>query len=295
MIALYRVVRKIMDAILEELIAWGEQQPDVRAMVLTSTRATGVSVDQFSDYDVVLLCTDIQIRHNDKTWLQDFGDVVIAYWDDIHPEENSGLSVSGNVVYYPGTRKIDFSLWPVEIAVWLADQSTLPAELDAGFQILLDKDQLTDAWPIPTRKGYELSLPTHAEYLTLVNDFLVGIPYVETALIRGELLPAKWVLDYDMRYVYLVPLLGWYAISIKGNSARIGNLGKGLSKLLPADIWSRFADTYAGVDVEVNRACLYQMVALFREVAEYVGKVIGCDYPAELHNRVIAHAKALAG
>ncbi|MCO5217128.1 MAG: aminoglycoside 6-adenylyltransferase, partial [Thermomicrobiales bacterium] len=222
-----------VDNIIKELVTWGEAQSDVRAVLLTSTRATGGTIDRFSDYDVVLLCTDVAARRYDDRWLQDFGEVVISYWDDLYTDEDSGHKISGNVVYYPGTKKIDFTLWPLEMVDWLREQPALPAELDAGYEVLLDKESQTTGWPVSTGIGYRRSLPTSAEYLKLVNDFFIGVPYVVTALIRGELLSAKWVLDYDMRYIYLVPMLEWYAVVLHGDQVMIGNIGKKLRGLLP--------------------------------------------------------------
>lgn len=275
-----------------ELIAWGESQPDVRAMVLTSSRAVedGI-VDQFSDYDVIVMTRDIQHQYNERSWLQAFGDVVIDWWDPLNVDSGSGLLTTGNIVYYTGTRKIDFTLWPTEMAKHVARY--LPMELDAGYRVLLDKDGLTADWPHASGIGYRRQLPDYDRYLEAVNDFFIGVPYVITALLREELLPAKWVLDFDMRYEYLLPMLEWYAVSIHGESAHIRAHGKGMEALLPDDIWSRLQCTYAGLDVAQNRAALFAMINLFRDVAERVGKAIGCDYPAELHNRVMTHIKAL--
>lgn len=279
------------DAVINELVGWATSQSDVRAMILTSTRATSAPTDQFSDYDVIIITDDIVHRFNDRRWLQVFGDVVIDWWDPLAVDPDTGLLTTGNVVYYPGTRKIDFTLWPVEMAGMLAAE--LPDELDAGYTVLVDKDALTENWPEASGRGYLISLPDSARYLEAVNDFFIGVPYVVTALLRGELLPAKWVLDYDMRYEYLLPMLEWYAVSLHGEGIRIGANGKGLQQLLPVDLWEQFNQTYAGLDIAGNRAALGTIIAIFREVAEIVGLVIDCAYPAELHDRVMHHVSVL--
>jgi hypothetical protein len=38
-------------------------------------------------------------------------------------------------------------------------------------------------------------------YQTLIQDFFSDAPYVAKCLWRDELLPAKWCLDYDMKYI----------------------------------------------------------------------------------------------
>ena len=198
------------DTVEAELIRWGESQPDVQAILLTSTRALeNAAVDWFSDYDVIVMTSDIQSRQDDREWLETFGEIVISWWDPLETDPVSGLLTAGNVVYYPEARKIDFTLWPPEMAARI--ERDLPTEMDAGYKVLLDKSGLTADWPSATGEGYRKHLPSCEQYLEAVNDFFIGVPYVVTALIRGEMLPAKWVLDYDMRYEYLLPMLEWYA------------------------------------------------------------------------------------
>lgn len=270
------------------LVAWGESQPDVRAMLLTSTRAIeGASVDQFSDYDIIVICSDVKARFEDRSWLRTFGDVVVDWWDPLELDPDTGLLTTGNIVYYSGTLKIDFTLWPLEM-VGVVEQQ-LPTELDAGYRVLLDKDGLTQSWQDATGKGYKAELPDCERYLDTINSFFIGVPYVVTALLRGELLPAKWVLDYDMRYEYLLPMLKWYALSIHGETAQIGNLGKGIQRYLPGETMQRLASTYAGMDIESNRLALTEMIDLFRDIAHHVGEAIGCEYPQGLHDRVMNH------
>ena len=55
-------------------------------MLLTSTRANpNAPLDAFSDYDIVLVVSDIHPFVTDRAWLQDFGPLLVIYWDPIHP------------------------------------------------------------------------------------------------------------------------------------------------------------------------------------------------------------------
>lgn len=282
----------MIDSVESELIAWGESQDDVRALILTSTRAQpGANTDAYSDYDIIVFTDNVGDRYHHRDWLSTFGEVVISWWDPLETAPGTEVLTTGNIVYYPGTRKIDFTLWPVAMSALIAEN--LPAELDAGYRVLLDKDGLTDRWPSSTYQAYLTRLPDAEAYLDLINSFFIGVPYVETALVRGELLPAKWVLDYDMRYEYLLPMLEWYAVAVQGEPVRIGNHGKGLQKLLPASIWARLEQTYSGMNIAENRAALHAMVRLFRDVAIDVGAAIGVGYDEELHERVMKHVRNL--
>ncbi len=132
------------DAALAAFAHWGEGQPLVRAMLLTSTRAIpGAAADIFSDYDIILALSDVRPFFESRAWLEAFGQVLVMYRDPLSEED--GLLTSGNVVQFESGLKIDFSLWPVEKLRRIVAQPELPDEFDAGYRVLLDKDQLTAA------------------------------------------------------------------------------------------------------------------------------------------------------
>jgi len=88
----------------------------VRAMLLTSSRADPKAhLDLFSDYDVILVVTDIHPFFEDRTWLQDFGQVLVVYRDPIRLDY--GLEAFAYITQYEDGTKIDFTLWPVETII----------------------------------------------------------------------------------------------------------------------------------------------------------------------------------
>jgi aminoglycoside 6-adenylyltransferase len=276
------------------LIQWAEPRASIRAMLLTSTRAVpNAPVDDFSDYDVVLIVEDIHPFHEDRSWLADFGEVLVAYWDPIYPDSDFGLEKFGNVTQYADGLKIDFTLCPVEMLRKIVQAPSLPAELDAGYRILLDKDNLAEGMKSATHRAYIPVPPTEEIYQTMINDFFSDAPYVAKCLVRGELLPVKWCLDYDMKHVYLRPMLEWLMGLHHNWSLPTGWLGKGLKKKLPPEIWSQLEATYAGADTAENWEALFRTMALFRRVATEVGKRLGYHYPLDLDERVTAFVKAM--
>lgn len=282
--------------VISNLIQWATEQDSIRVMLLTSTRAVPVPnapVDDFSDYDVVLIVEDIHPFHEERSWLSDFGEVLVAYWDPIYPDPDFGLEKFGNVTQYSDGLKIDFTLCTREMLQKIAQAPTLPAELDAGFRILLDKDNLTEGIKSPTYRAYIPVPPTEGVYQTMINDFFSDAPYIAKCLWRGELLPVKWCLDYDMKHVYLRPMLEWL-MGLRHNwSLPTGWLGKGLKKKLPPEIWSQLEATYAGADTAENWEALFRTMDLFRQVAMEVGTGLGYTYPLDLDERVTAFVKAM--
>lgn len=275
----------------QTLAAWGARQASVRAMLLTSTRAIpGARLDRFSDWDVILVVEEIETWLEDRSWIEDFGEVLIAYWDPVAPDEATGIPVSGNIVEYTGLAKIDFTLWPTEMIPALLSVADLPPELDAGYRVLLDKDEVLRRLPEPTGRGYGLDRPSPDLYLKLVNDFFIGVPYVAKMLARREVLPAKWCLDYDMRYGYLLPMLEWRVAIERDWALAPGVNGKRLQEWLPPNLWAALEGTYAGLGVDENWGALFAMIGLFRQVATEVGESLGVPYPADLDRRVTDRA-----
>jgi aminoglycoside 6-adenylyltransferase len=282
------------DDVISKLIQWAEGKESIRAMLLTSTRAVpNAPVDDLSDYDVVLIVQDIYPFYEDRNWLEDFGEVLVVYWDPIYLDPDYGIEKFGNVTQYADGLKIDFTLCPLEMLRKIVQAPSLPAELDAGYRILLDKDHLTDGMQFPTYKAYIPIPPTDEVYQTMINDFFSDAPYVAKCLLRGELLPMKWCLDYDMKHLYLRPMLEWLMGLNHNWSLPTGWLGKGLKKKLPSEIWSQLEDTYAGADTADNWEALFRTMALFRQVAMEVGEGLGYDYPLDLDERVMAFVKAM--
>jgi aminoglycoside 6-adenylyltransferase len=282
------------DTVVRRLVQWAESRTEVRAVLLTSTRAIPhAAVDEFSDYDVVLVVEDVHPFVADRNWLGDFGEVLVAYWDPIQPDPHYGLACGGNVTWYVDRPRIDFSLWPVALLDRIAGATALPAELDAGYRVLLDKDGLTGGLRAPTYASYIPARPDETTYLTTVNDFFVDVPAVATYLRRGDLLPAKWCLDYDMKHVYLRPMLEWRMECDHDWAVPAGALGQKLKTRLPADIWRELEGTYAGGGVAENWEALFRTIALFRRVAREVGERLGFAYPEELDRRVTAFVRRI--
>jgi aminoglycoside 6-adenylyltransferase len=282
------------DAVIRRLQTWAEAQDDVRAMLLTSTRAIpGAAVDALSDYDIVLVVGNVVRWTTDRSWIDAFGEVLLAYWDPLDTAPETGLPQSGNIVQYADGLKIDVILWPVAMLEHLARQPALPAELDAGYRVLLDKDGLATSLPAPTYRGYTPSPPDRETYLQNVNDFFVGVPYVAKCLVRDELLPAKWVLDYDIRYEYLLPMLEWRMECDHGWAVSPGVHGRGLKRRLPPDLWAGLEATFVGAGIDENRDALFRMIAFYRRIAREVATHLGYGYPDDLDRRVTALAREM--
>lgn len=279
---------------IKDLVRWGEDHNLVRAMLLTSTLAIpGYPIDELSDYDVILVTRDIRPFHEDRGWLRHFGDVLVAYWDQLHSDPDYGVERFGNVIQFAGGLKIDFTLWPLEMLERIAAAPALPDELDAGYRVLLDKDGLTAALRPPSYKAFIPAPPDAQAFATFVEEFFSDVPYVAKFLWRDEILPAKWCLDYDMKHVYLLRLLEWRVECDHGWSLPVRNMGKGLKKHLPPDIWAHLERSFAGGAVAENWEALFETTALFRRVGSEVAERLGLTYPLALDQGVVEYARQI--
>ncbi len=273
---------------LRQLAQWGEKRASIRAMLLTSSRATPLgSVDMFSDYDVILVVTDIEPFFSDRTWLEEFGPVLVLYRDPIR--QDGDLPETGYVTQYENGLKIDFGLWPVERLRRVVAAPKLPEEFDAGFRVLLDKDGLTDGLKPPTYKAYIPTPPTDSDYQAAVEEFFLDATYMAKFLWRDDLMAAKHLLDHFMKQERLLPALEWHLETDHQWSVKPGRYGQRLKRWLRPDLWVELESTYTGVGLEANWEALFRTIELFRRVAIEVGERMGYAYPHDLDRRVMAY------
>ena len=270
----------------EKLIAWGAKQELVRAMVLTSSRAipNNPYTDLYSDYDVILALRDVRPFHDSREWLAAFGTVLAMYRDPMHEED--GMNWSGNVVQFEDGFKIDFTLWPVEMMRKVAQHETLPPEFDAGYQVLLDKDGLTEGIKPPSYQSYIPQPPTEARYREEIENFFLCTTYVAKYLLRDDVMAAKFLLDGEMKHENLRPLLEWH-IEIENDwKVKPGNYGRRIKKWLRPDLWADLESTYAGAGIEENWQALFRLMDLIHKVGIEVGEKLGFTYPESIEQRM---------
>ncbi len=290
--------------VLTRLRKWATSRADVWAMLLTNSRAGSPGgADALSDFDIILAVRDIRPYFVDRAWISDFGVVLVTYWDALYADPETGFEVFGNVVQYDTGLRIDFTLWPVELLRRIGATEKLPADLDLGYVVLVDKHGLTTGLRAPSRMAFSPQRPGAVEFARFVEEFYSDAPFVAKCLLRGELLAAKWALDHDMKQIYLRRLLEWQAALQTGWTTQTGSLGKGLKRHMDPERWQQLAATYAGAGIEENWRALEATLECFRGVGEDVADGLGYAFPADLHRRVRAFldryrregAAALAG
>ena len=275
------------DETLGRVVAWAEEQPLVRAVVLESSRAVaGAPLDRFSDYDILLVVTETQPFSEDNDWQRFFGEPLARFGDS---KETLGYTTWFRLVFYQDHTKIDYAIWPVELLQAVVERQESTDLLDWGYRALLDKDGLAARLPTPTRTAHIPKKPTEREYLALIEEFWWEATYVAKNLWRDELVMARYNLDVVMRPELLLPMLEWRVELDRDWSWKPGVLGRGLKRSLPPDLWAAFERTYAGSGIAENWDALFATTALFRRVACEVAQALGYAYPEAMDRDVSAY------
>lgn len=275
---------------------WVQANPLVRAMLITSTRALpNTTADILSDYDVVLALQDVQPFYAERGWLSAFGTVLALYRDPLQSVD--GFVEAGYVVQFVDGLKIDFTLLECGKLGQIAAAEHLPDEFDAGYRILLDKDNLTSGMPAPTYRAYIPTRPPESRYIFMLENFYLETGYAAKYLWRGDLMGAKFILDFSMKQEHLLPMLEWHVECAHAWALKTGPHGRGMQKWLRPDLWTALEGTYSGAGLAENWQSLERMIALMRKTALEVGACLGYAYPEEMEQRARAYVeqvKALA-
>jgi aminoglycoside 6-adenylyltransferase len=272
--------------VLRAIVRWGASRDDVRALVLTSSRARhDGTADELSDYDVIVFVPDAEVFAASRSWTHGYGEP-LAWWGDEHEVLGERTFFRG-VVYSDGV-KVDWSIWPESLLERVAEADPLPDDLDVGYRVLLDEAGRAATWPPPTFRAHIPKPPSAAAYDALVREFWWSSTYVAKGLRRGELTIAKFALDVDLKLDALRRMLEWRLELDHDWSLRPGVLGRGLERLLPSELWAEYAATYVGPDVAENWDALFRACELFRCVAREVGDALGYEYPEAVDARMTA-------
>lgn len=276
------------DAFENHIIAWGRGRADVRALLITSTRAIpGGVTDALSDYDIILVVDDITPYHASRDWLAAFGAVLALFRDPI--TEEFGSPSSGYVIQFEDHLKIDFTLWTPAALRHIAALPTLPDELDAGYRVLLDKEGLTASWSSPTYQAYVTQLPSEERYHEVVEMFYLDCIYVAKYIWRGDLNAAHRILNEMLKQEHLRPMLEWRMAIEHDWRLKPGPFMRRIETCLRPDLLEDLAQTYGGIQPDELWNSLYRTRDLMRKVSLEVADVLEFRYPESIEEKAMAY------
>ncbi|MEP7253170.1 MAG: aminoglycoside 6-adenylyltransferase [Ginsengibacter sp.] len=272
--------------ILAEILQWSLANKNLKAIILTSSRANpNASPDLLSDYDIELIVSSLKIFTGDK-WVSEFGDVIASI-----NEERPGW-LTQLVLYSHGVR-IDFQVHTKSHFLKSLKQNPLPTHWDIGYKILLDKDNMLESLPAPTRLIYNINKPSPETFAKLINDFWWDTTYVAKSLWRDELAYAKYMADSIIRDGYVNTMLEWY-IGLQNNwSVNTNKHGRWFKKYLDKKSWKEFQYIFSDADTGRNWQALFATCRMFGRIAKEVATALQYSYPYELERNITSYLRKI--
>lgn len=255
------------------ILTFAKNDPRIRVVGMEGSRANvNVTKDEFQDYDISYLVTDMESFKKDDRWLDYFGKRIIMQ----KPEAMSLFTPTlGNwfsyLMLFEDGNRIDLKLVPIE-------ELDLYLSRDKLLKILLDKDNRIKKPVVPTDEDYHVKKPSPEFFDDCCNEFWWVSTYVTKGLLREEILYATEFLNLCVR-PNLLRMMAWKLGIETDFSISVGKSYKYMEKYLSKDVWRRLLSTYKNSTYEEVWNALFECHSLFRETSKFVAKELGYRYP----------------
>jgi aminoglycoside 6-adenylyltransferase len=228
--------------------------------------------DDFQDYDITYIVTDVDSFTKNDDWLDIFGKRIIMQKPedmDLFPAEEDWFY--SYLMIFEDDIKIDLKIVPVELL-------NIYLKRDKLIKIILDKDGLVANPPVPTDEDYWIYKPSAAYFDDCCNEFWFVSTYIAKGLFRKELLFASYHMEQIAR-VELFNMLSWKIGIDFGYGSSIGKHNKFIDKYLAENEWNLLMKTYCMDSFENCWTALESAHILFRQASYYIADKLGYDYP----------------
>jgi len=274
---------KIRDEKLENIIAWAKNNADVRATLLTSSLVNPLApVDDLSDLDIEFVFENNEKYVENNSWLNIFGNPIAMIEEDETCFD--GKHAMKMVLYEDGV-KVDFKLYSKTKFREEVNQQDLPEDWDIGYEILVDKDELTKVMKKPSYQVSIIKKPTEVQFQTLLNDFWWDTTYVSKCLKREDLFYAKYMSEH-IRSNYLVPLIECFIGSQHDWKVTTNKHGRLFKQYLSPELWGKIEATFSGSDITENWNALFAMMDLVHEIGTQLSAKLNFSYPEKLERDI---------
>ena len=240
--------------VLDDVVAWATEDPNVRLVVLTGSFARG-DHDDLSDLDIELYVRETHPLLEEADWYERFGDVLVTEAlenPDWHPTR---------LVYY-ANGKIDFMVAPVSV---LAEGVVY----DGAYVVLVDKDSRANRLE-PT---VGVAPPSADEFRICIEWFYAAAIQCAKAIVREDPWPIK-TRDAELKE-RLLQMIEWDHAVRNGWAERPPHNGAKVSEWADAEVARDIAACWSDFSIEGSEIALRASIALFNCLAARVAPVLG--------------------
>ena len=251
---------------------------------MTGSRARqAATIDAFSDFDIEIIAATPGDLVEDESWLSAFGDL----WVCLRLGEGQDYPTR-LAIYAEG--KVDFSLCGPGRITTMVDDAALDPLYERGYEVLLDKQDLTSNLPKATGAGPMRGLPSCEQFTAAVEEFWFEAAHIPKYLLRDELWVVKFR-DWTMKEL-LRRMIQWHALTVD-DAVDLWHLGIGMKHWAASETWNDLGEVFARFDAADSWRGLHATIELFRRLALDVAEALGCAYPHGLDANISRHIDSL--
>ena len=259
------------EELFELILSKAKSEERIRAVLLNGSRANpNVKPDQFQDFDIVYIVTDLESFKRDVGWIDFFGEILVKQLpDQMTIGETDSVSFAYLMLFKDGNR-IDLTLFP-------KDRLQTAFKKDSLTTILLDKDNLFQNTPSSSNKDYLIKKPGQKEFSDVCNEFWWVSTYVAKGLARNQIIYAKYMMEGPVRVMFL-KMVEWSIGIEKDFNVDVGMSGKYIKDHVSPILYSKILRTYSDYQVENNWSAIFVMTEIFSDLAKKVAGTLSFHY-----------------
>jgi aminoglycoside 6-adenylyltransferase len=271
----------IEDAFLDRIVRWADRHADIRALILTGSRARpDKRLDSFSDYDVEVFTTELSKYEAKDDWMWEIGNV----WVCLPLSSESDDRYRMRLVVFEEGRKVDFGFAPTMVLEETVAAGKLSELYERGYHILLDRDGLASRLPMPSYAAPVTTLPSEAAFRAAVEEFWFEAFHIPWLLLRNELWVVK-MRDWTMKQL-LLTMIEWHAVATRGKQQDIWHIGTRMASWTTPQAWERLHDVFGRFEVRDSWRALLATTGLYRDLASEAAEALDYTYPSAVDRAI---------
>jgi aminoglycoside 6-adenylyltransferase len=270
-----------MKKITQKIIEWAKNQPEIRGLILTSSRAGASQIDEFSDYDIMVIVDNSEKFLTSDEWIKNIN----TFW--VYQKERfayKSFLIPTRLVIFENNIKVDFSFWSLDLVESLI-RDGLSEDMNRGYEILLDKDGFSDKLAKSSGIGFKELKPTKDEFLTLIYNFWFEVLGVSKYLKRNDLFFAKSI-DNGIVKELLLKMIIWN-LQVKNDwNVKTHSEGKRMRSWLDDKSIESLGETYSGFGQKESWISLLNTVEIFRKKSKETASLLDYAYPENVDKNI---------
>jgi aminoglycoside 6-adenylyltransferase len=292
-------------------VRWAADRSDIRAMLVTGSRARADTADEWSDLDIAFTTTEVDRYRNTTDWLDEIGDVWVGFAQPAHRADHGmpelerrgpphhcvvfsgGVDANFFVLRHGGLRLVPLvlrarakfprvsRLLPGVVIAALDRQVWSNLWRPAAVRVLVDKEgSAASAIPVLPPIWPPAASPTAGEFRAVVLEFWHTAVWNAKHLRRGALWSAKTRACDGQMKVLLLRMIVWHAQAVDGAGYEAWEYGRHLEERAEGRVIEGLRASFAHYDEDdLWRASLATM-DLFRTLATETAERLELPYPA---------------